>query len=735
MVDWRSLGLVVLLSLPFQASADWLQEGADGAKSSVTAEPGPTWGDVALELQLEATDLTPARATAPLFVNGTMYVFAPSPGALGTCELDADHRILAIPLATLDEVAFQTFTAPACNEAVMASDGDRLFAAKDGWLRAYALSGAGSSWELALPLSPAGEPSDTVPALGNYAVRCESMAVDSGRVHLACIRRTEASDAVGQVWYSVDAATGTDVRGPTELTYGYTGGVDRAVSGRYEPSPVAASYPLRSLGGIAVSNGMSAVSMLETTQDMSGLVDGAGTFHAQFFWLIDASGKVVKASQLGNQAHVSLKGGVSSPIWWGDEVAVRRELYVMSYDPAQREWTHSNAYPEGLDPLDEYPLLSSCARSGTGLACPFVHRLVRLDADLATAWAFDLPDGQAWSDGHVVSANGTIYGLAQAGNGHSHVWAVDERTGEARWSHALDSRAGRGRLGVSDGVIGVVQLDGLITILGELPASPRVSAHPATVYPRDGDRFHVNLVLEKAGLGAPTAFGADWGTGEGIEWQESPRFEHRYSIEQDFAARFYVRNAFNQTASVPLEFFVGQHDPAITAWNHPFDPEYENRTYFFLGLIATALVAAFGFYRTGRKRRLFHAELKRLDDGYKSLEGDARACDAMLGEAKSRARALFLEKKLEEAHASFLERRVDELRKGLRLGTVEDKLSFLPHGMVVSLQRLLADARVDEWERKHFIEALEKEKDLSSAQRATARKVIDDWFARDAARS
>lgn len=86
---------------------------------------------------------------------------------------------------------------------------------------------------------------------------------------------------------------------------------------------------------------------------------------------------------------------------------------------------------------------------------------------------------------------------------------------------------------------------------------------------------------------------------------------------------------------------------------------------------------------------------------------------------------------MDETPTSFLERRVDELRRGLRLGAIGDKLKFLPYGMVVHLQRLLADARVDEWERTHFLDALGHQAELSEPQRALARRIIDEWFARD----
>jgi hypothetical protein len=56
----------------------------------------------------------------------------------------------------------------------------------------------------------------------------------------------------------------------------------------------------------------------------------------------------------------------------------------------------------------------------------------------------------------------------------------------------------------------------------------------------------------------------------------------------------------------------------------------------------------------------------------------------------------------------------------------------LPHGMVLHLQRLLADSRIDAYERDHFVKALEGEPDLSAKQRSEVIRLIDSWFARDA---
>jgi hypothetical protein len=67
------------------------------------------------------------------------------------------------------------------------------------------------------------------------------------------------------------------------------------------------------------------------------------------------------------------------------------------------------------------------------------------------------------------------------------------------------------------------------------------------------------------------------------------------------------------------------------------------------------------------------------------------------------------------------------------MGAVVERLKFLPHGLVLQLQRLLVDSRVDAWERSHFLDALEREKDLTKFQKQDVKRLIDSWFTRDAA--
>lgn len=332
----------------------------------------------------------------------------------------------------------------------------------------------------------------------------------------------------------------------------------------------------------------------------------------------------------------------------------------------------------------------------------------------------------------------TFVFLERESSSGSRLAALDSANGRVVWTHVFDG-AVRSVVGGPAAIVAVVQKATAareLVVVGASNASIPIGATTTNAYPGPAELVRVDLSTSGAGLrGAPTKYRADWGDGEETPWQSSPVLTHAYNAVGDQMAYVFAGNDAGQVSAKAVVFHVGQHDPAITILNHPFADEYQETTFFLLGLVATALVAALGVYRAGRKRRRFHHELRALEDGHRRLASDPRASDSLLSQRKSAARALFLEKRIEEAHASFLERRVDELRRGLRLGTIEDKLKFLPYGMVAQLQRILADAHVDEWERRHFVDALDAQTELSTAQRAKARRVIDDWFTRDAGAS
>ncbi len=196
-----------------------------------------------------------------------------------------------------------------------------------------------------------------------------------------------------------------------------------------------------------------------------------------------------------------------------------------------------------------------------------------------------------------------------------------------------------------------------------------------------------------------------------------------------------MSNEAGQTASVPMTIYVDKVNPADNFFNSWYKPSYENTRFFVLGLVVTGIAGLLGILHTGHKRRRMHRELKALEEDYERLKEDAASCDKMLNERKARARSLFLRRKLEEAHASFITTRILELKQGLRFTEVEQRFDFLPQGMVKTLREMLRDAHITEWERTHFLEALDRDHLLTGAQKRQVRSLIDSWFSSDAGRA
>ena len=61
------------------------------------------------------------------------------------------------------------------------------------------------------------------------------------------------------------------------------------------------------------------------------------------------------------------------------------------------------------------------------------------------------------------------------------------------------------------------------------------------------------------------------------------------------------------------------------------------------------------------------------------------------------------QRKLDHGQYLVLTERIDDLQRGHRMSIVDERLSFLPHGMVKRLEAMLADAQVTGWERHHSI--------------------------------
>ncbi|MGQ0536495.1 MAG: hypothetical protein ACT4PT_10530, partial [Methanobacteriota archaeon] len=283
---------------------------------------------------------------------------------------------------------------------------------------------------------------------------------------------------------------------------------------------------------------------------------------------------------------------------------------------------------------------------------------------------------------------------------------------------------------VGDGVAVMAHASGLVRVVGTTAASLRPVASTSGTYPAPGARVAVDLSGSSAGaFGPPTRFRADWGDGARTEWLREPELAHAYLEPGDREARFEVANDAGQTASMPVTFHVGAPEPNLLS--SAFARENQDATFFVLGLTITLVAAAFGFARLQRNQRLLRRELAAVAAGVELTRERPPECEALLAERKARAHGLLLDGKLTDAQFGVLERRIDQLAREVRLGRLDERFDFLPHGIVKMLTGMLEDGRIADWEHRVVVEALEKDRNLSSEEKAKVRALIDDWFARD----
>jgi hypothetical protein len=225
-----------------------------------------------------------------------------------------------------------------------------------------------------------------------------------------------------------------------------------------------------------------------------------------------------------------------------------------------------------------------------------------------------------------------------------------------------------GTTAVGDGVLIVALSNGNVTALGETNASPAPVVAQANNYPEVGSPVTVNLSGSRSGFfGAPVLYRADWGDGNVSAWGPNPTLAHVYRLPGDRQAFFYVANGANQTARSPYVFHVGSQPPQapaqLTLVQEAFSPEWQNTTFFVLGLIVSVVGATLGIWRVRRNRRTLARELAALDSIERMRFQGGAVQSAALSERRAVARALVLHGRLSEAQFVILERRIEEVAK------------------------------------------------------------------------
>lgn len=740
-----ALLFVALMLLP-SASADWLQRGVDGQRSSWTAERGPAWGDVALELPIAnhwgCWDPAGPTRPGPVVVGGRAYVLVS-----GNVQFDCNKlnvEILEVDLATGTNRSFarHTFTPSPIQSPAhtfdIASDGVMLFTRFDDAVEAYALDTLERTWTASLRPSavsalpapdvmPQSRCSDLALQEGTLVVGCAFYGTQLGGSRILSVHALRVQDG-SLVWTWLDR-TETSPKHVQETAI-------------LEPSPQTPSTE------VTIAATASWVIILE-----DNVITGSdGTAQERRYW-------DWWALHFGNGTYESRNS--QPPVFLGavplppnrnvplrptacDPYVFRPVALIEGADSPYADVHDSTtlAYLQNMG-------WGGAGRAGVAIACGADGVFVAADnhvfaytPELLPLWDVVLPTDAAVSPRDLVRAADALYlatPLTRAPSDAASIgrstpagyllWARDAKTGDVLWQHAFKEPL---RYAISDG-LAVVLTPTRLVILGQTAASIRVNAQPSDAYPQPGDIVRMDLGSTTPGLlGPATEFRADWGDGTSTDWGNSSVLEHRYAQPQDVTARFFARNAAGQTASTAAEFYVGRAPPQ-NFLQEQFSNKNQERTFFILGAAGSGLIALFGFLRLQRRRNVLARELADLDRAVYDARRDATLLDQLLDERRLRARALLLSSKLDENQHAVLAAHIEELSRAARLDVVHQQLDFLPFRHVRALREMLQDGRITSLERAHYLAMLDSDATLTADYKARVRSVIDEWAAHDAA--
>lgn len=362
---------------------------------------------------------------------------------------------------------------------------------------------------------------------------------------------------------------------------------------------------------------------------------------------------------------------------------------------------------------------------------------------------YELPPAMEWAPGSVIATPSRLYAFALSSPttldppyARLHALAADENDSWVREfdSYILDPP------GLADGLIVYTaaqdEMEGAtrsrptqLYAIGRGPAS----IQPSVSWPDDFPPVGAPLVIDVTGTGSgaladDVQVNVDWGDGatSAFALDERAIDEHTYDAAGDQLVRITFTNSQGQSSIEERVLHVGGAAPdSSTFLARQFDAQNQERTFFILGLLATAIFAAFGIMRVRRKRNRLTRELAAIEKVYALTHARPAECERALVERRSHVRGLLVDGSVDENQFGVLERRIDELARQVRLDTIDEQLGFLPISMGRSLKALLADGKIERWERAHFMEILEGDVHLTSDQKLRVKALIERWLAAD----
>jgi outer membrane protein assembly factor BamB len=732
-----ALGLAALLVLP-SVSADWLESAHDAANSNATDDAGPTLPEIAWRATL------PGAVPFPAAIVGREAFVAVNQAK--------DRSIDGVYALGLDDASVRLVArTPPLPLRLAVRDG-KVYVCGNGWVDAYALSDGHEAWP-----APWTMPNTIVPPENRNYTQCQGLTFAGGNLIVGAVDvgksgRELGSGAAplpsrpagllilgydvgdfGAMIASLDPATGhpnwrwspqkSDLQDPTRRAPRADSGDPWIING-FAANDAVAIATLVTLGSGGIDDDLVAIDVRNGAPLWGHALAHETFLPAETRSTIPSQGGLSIATLAGNIAYVAVAENVTAiNARTGDLVG---SAPLGRVDPEPGLFTSvtlandgQRVYAESAHTLYAFPV-------DQALASP----LWTAPQANSTSGRYHNPTTVAGDVVYVRTATGD-----QDGEAEQAVHAYSASRGTPVWTVGLAPPGAPASWGyfmpAANGVIVATNNNGTVVVLGHTAASVDARAVASDEYPAPGAPVSVDLSSSGPGrFGAPTLYEADWGDGSTSPAQSEPRFDHAYANACDCVAIFNATNAAGQVGAQSVMFHVGASKP--TFLSTAFNAENQNLTFFVIGLALTAAGGAFGLARIERRRRVLRRELASLDDSRAQLADRPLALDRLFRDRRLRAHALLLAGKLDEAQYGVLRARIDELAAAARERLIDERLRFLPHGLVQSLHEVLADGKVTRLERDHFLAAIEREALLTSEQKAEARRAVEAWFESDA---
>lgn len=262
-------------------------------------------------------------------------------------------------------------------------------------------------------------------------------------------------------------------------------------------------------------------------------------------------------------------------------------------------------------------------------------------------------------------------------------------------------------------------------LVGSAPEAerPRVTIEP--LYPIPGEE----ITLRAEGGGADVErYLVSWAGGDAVAIAPGESARHVFTDRADREVRVTAVRADGLSRTSLVTVHVGgTPPPRLTALQKAFSPEYQNWTFFLLGLAVTILGVGF---TVGRQRRRFNKlerELAAVEEIRMLSVQDPRAAVLALKSYRDRLPGDLARRRIDDSQYQVLDIRSARLLKVLRtrmFSPFDARLSTRYHRLI---DAAFEDAILQPSERDALIAALDTEEALHAGERERIAEILTDF--------